>query len=137
MRFNMLLENDRAARQERARVAEVRRRYELLTQQEREVMKLVVSGLLNKQIAGELRNSEVTIKIHRGGSGYLSGRSRPVIPYQNIIEPSHPMCYSTESKRCEFDSEAITPSSSSLASPHNNVKRGRNHALPNREPIRW
>ena len=60
------LERDRAARQERARVAEVGRRYASLTQREREVMKLVVSGLLNKQIAGELGTSEVTIKMHRG-----------------------------------------------------------------------
>ena len=60
------LEIDRAARQERSRVAEVRRRYESLTKREREVMKLVVSGLLNKQIAGELGSSEVTVKMHRG-----------------------------------------------------------------------
>jgi FixJ family two-component response regulator len=60
------LEIDRAARQERSMVAEVRRRYESLTKREREVMKLVVSGLLNKQIAGELGTSEVTVKMHRG-----------------------------------------------------------------------
>src|SRR6516165_10258363 len=48
------LQIDRAARQERSLVAEVRRRYESLTKREREVMRLVVSGLLNKQIAGEL-----------------------------------------------------------------------------------
>jgi len=60
------LEIDRAARQERSMVAEVRRRYESLTKREREVMKLVVSGLLNKQIAGELGSSEVTVKMHRG-----------------------------------------------------------------------
>ena len=60
------LEIDRAARQERAMVAEVRRRYESLTKREREVMRLVVSGLLNKQIAGELGSSEVTVKMHRG-----------------------------------------------------------------------
>jgi FixJ family two-component response regulator len=47
-------------------VAEVRRRYESLTNREREVMRLVVSGLLNKQIAGELGSSEVTVKMHRG-----------------------------------------------------------------------
>jgi FixJ family two-component response regulator len=57
---------DRAARKERAMVTEVRRRYESLTNREREVMKLVVSGLLNKQIAGELGSSEVTVKMHRG-----------------------------------------------------------------------
>jgi FixJ family two-component response regulator len=60
------LEIDRAARQERTKVADVRRRYESLTKREREVMRLVVSGLLNKQIASELGSSEVTVKIHRG-----------------------------------------------------------------------
>jgi FixJ family two-component response regulator len=60
------LQIDRAARRERAMVAEVRRRYESLTKRERQVMRLVVSGLLNKQIAGELGSSEVTVKIHRG-----------------------------------------------------------------------
>jgi FixJ family two-component response regulator len=60
------LDIDRAARQERTIVAGVRRRYESLTKREREVMKLIVSGLLNKQIAGELGASEVTVKMHRG-----------------------------------------------------------------------
>jgi len=60
------LEIDRAARQERTIVTGVRRRYESLTKREREVMRLVVSGLLNKQIAGELGSSEVTVKMHRG-----------------------------------------------------------------------
>jgi FixJ family two-component response regulator len=60
------VETDRTERKERARVTEVRRRYQSLTKREREVMKLVVSGLLNKQIAAELGSSEVTIKIHRG-----------------------------------------------------------------------
>jgi len=60
------LEIDRAARRERTMVAGVRRRYESLTKREREVMRLVVSGLLNKQIAGELGSSEVTVKMHRG-----------------------------------------------------------------------
>ena len=60
------LEIDRAARRERTMVAEVRRRYESLTKREGEVMRLVVSGLLNKQIAGELGSSEVTVKMHRG-----------------------------------------------------------------------
>jgi FixJ family two-component response regulator len=41
-------------------------RYESLTQREREVMAWVVSGLLNKQVAGELGTSEITIKFHRG-----------------------------------------------------------------------
>jgi FixJ family two-component response regulator len=60
------LEIDRAARKERVLVTELRRRYESLTNREREVLRLVVSGLLNKQIAGELGSSEVTVKMHRG-----------------------------------------------------------------------
>ncbi len=49
-----------------AECAEIRRRYDLLTPREREVLSLVVSGLPNKQVAGELGASEKTIKIHRG-----------------------------------------------------------------------
>jgi FixJ family two-component response regulator len=60
------IEIDRVARQERAVMAAVRRRYESLTKREREVMKLIVSGLLNKQIAAQLGSSEVTVKMHRG-----------------------------------------------------------------------
>ena len=59
------LERDRSARQQRSETAELRERFDSLTAREREVMGLVVSGLLNKQIAGELGTSEVTIKIHR------------------------------------------------------------------------
>ena len=57
---------DRLRHEQESAVAELRRRYELLTAREREVMSLVVSGFLNKQIAYELGNSEVTVKIHRG-----------------------------------------------------------------------
>jgi FixJ family two-component response regulator len=60
------LERDQARRQQQSNLAELRERYETLTGREREVMGLVVSGMLNKQIAGELGNSEVTVKIHRG-----------------------------------------------------------------------
>jgi FixJ family two-component response regulator len=59
------LEIDRAARSERAITAAIRQRYASLTKREREVMALIVSGLLNKQIAAELGSSEVTVKIHR------------------------------------------------------------------------
>ena len=60
------LERDDFARRQQAEIAELRARYELLTAREREVMALVVSGLLNKQAAAELGVSEVTIKVHRG-----------------------------------------------------------------------
>jgi FixJ family two-component response regulator len=60
------LDRDQATRQQQANVAELRARYQTLTAREREVLRLVVSGLLNKQIAGELGTSEVTVKIQRG-----------------------------------------------------------------------
>jgi FixJ family two-component response regulator len=59
------LERDRKAREEREENQSLRRRFASLTQREREVMALVVTGLLNKQIAGELGTSETTVKIHR------------------------------------------------------------------------
>lgn len=60
------LKADLIAREQRARTAELRRRYESLTLRERQVMTHVISGLLNKQIASALGTSEVTVKMHRG-----------------------------------------------------------------------
>jgi len=60
------IERDRRTRQQRAEMRELRGRYQSLTPREREVMELVVSGLLNKQVAAELGTSEITIKVHRG-----------------------------------------------------------------------
>ena len=60
------IERDRVTRRQQAQVAELRCRYESLTPREQEVMELVVSGLLNKQVAAELGTSEITIKVHRG-----------------------------------------------------------------------
>jgi FixJ family two-component response regulator len=59
------LERDRRARLQRARNEALCRRYRVLTPREREVMALVVAGLLNKQIAGELGTSEASVKVHR------------------------------------------------------------------------
>src|SRR5260370_31245057 len=57
---------DREARLQRAEMAELRRRYALLTSREREVLPVVGAGLLNKQTAAELGTSEITIQVHRG-----------------------------------------------------------------------
>jgi FixJ family two-component response regulator len=60
------LDRDRKLRARRRGTAELQNRYGALTPREREVMGLVISGLLNKQIAAELGTSEHTVKIHRG-----------------------------------------------------------------------
>jgi FixJ family two-component response regulator len=57
---------DRAARLQRAKLADLRTRYQTLTAREREVMAHVVTGMLNKQIAHQLGTTEKTIKVHRG-----------------------------------------------------------------------
>jgi FixJ family two-component response regulator len=60
------LQRDSAAREQQAEMHELHARYHALTAREREVMALVVSGMLNKQIAYEIGASEATVKIHRG-----------------------------------------------------------------------
>lgn len=59
------IEHDQTAFSLRREKSELRIRYDSLTPREREVMALVVSGLLNKQIAAELGTSEITVKVHR------------------------------------------------------------------------
>ena len=60
------LQRDRAAREQLADIHELQERYRALTAREREVMALVISGMLNKHIAAKIGASEATVKIHRG-----------------------------------------------------------------------
>jgi len=60
------LQRDGAARAQQTEIHELEQRFQSLTVREREVMTLVVSGMLNKQIASEIGASEATVKIHRG-----------------------------------------------------------------------
>ena len=60
------LERDRARREQEAPIAELRQRFEKLTPREQEVMTFVTAGLMNKQIAGKIGVSQITVKVHRG-----------------------------------------------------------------------
>jgi FixJ family two-component response regulator len=60
------IERDRARRNDAKQESHLRARYETLTRREREVMTLVTAGLMNKQVAGEMGVTEITVKIHRG-----------------------------------------------------------------------
>ena len=64
--IHQALDRDRMARQQQGELAGLRKCYESLTAREREVMGLVVTGMLNKQIAFDLGTSEIAVKIHRG-----------------------------------------------------------------------
>jgi FixJ family two-component response regulator len=64
--IHQALQRDRTAQEQKAEIHDLQGRYHALTRREQEVMTLVVSGMLNKQIASEIGASEATVKIHRG-----------------------------------------------------------------------
>jgi FixJ family two-component response regulator len=64
--IQVAIARDRVARNEQGQIQELRSRYQTLTAREKEVLALVVSGLLNKQVGAELGASELTVKTHRG-----------------------------------------------------------------------
>jgi FixJ family two-component response regulator len=64
--IHQALDRDRVTREQQGELSELRKRHDSLTPREREVMGLVVSGMLNKQIGFDLGTSEVTVKIQRG-----------------------------------------------------------------------
>jgi len=64
--IHQALERDRVAREQQSEIRNLQERVRTLTAREQEVMSLVVSGMLNKQIASEIGASEATVKIHRG-----------------------------------------------------------------------
>jgi RNA polymerase sigma factor (sigma-70 family) len=63
--IDLALERDRTRRQQEAELAGLRERFESLSPREREVIEMVVSGMLNKQIAAQLGTAENTVKVHR------------------------------------------------------------------------
>jgi FixJ family two-component response regulator len=77
-------------RSERAELAAVERRFATLTSRERDVLRLVVSGMLNKQIAGELGIAEKTVKIHRGRmmQKMEAGSVAELVPMAQKVDPS-------------------------------------------------
>ena len=87
------LRRDREVRVQRSQTSELRKRFRTLTPREQQVLALVVTGLLNKQIAGELGTTEETIKVHRGrvmgkmGAGSLAELVRMAEKLKFSAEP--------------------------------------------------
>lgn len=86
------LEQDSAARQQRAELAEIQARYDTLTSREREVVALVVRGMRNKETAAELGITEVTVKVHRHNiMEKMGARSLPGLTGMvDRLQPSKP-----------------------------------------------
>ena len=126
------LAREAASRAERDELAEWRARYDTLTSREREVFALVVAGMLNKQIAGEIGAAERTVKAHRAqvmakmGVGSLADLVRVASRLSLPTPGSSPPC-AARPRREDSDSGPGTPRGSppTLARPSRGVRRNR------------
>jgi FixJ family two-component response regulator len=83
------IERDRLRRTVDGDISEIQQRFETLSPRERQVMLLVVSGKMNKQVAGELGISEITVKIHRGAAMRKMG-ARTLVALVRMAEVVRP-----------------------------------------------
>ena len=86
------IERDRHRRAAETDTAQIRRRYETLSARERQVMALVTAGKMNKQVAGDLGISEITVKIHRGAAMRKMGARTLIelVQMAEVLKPKTP-----------------------------------------------